>query len=74
MGRAQADECEELGRELGQMGQGCTDNQTAHRVPNEADLAYARDGTEGKNVLFDLCCESFAHFHDVALCMVLVAL
>ena len=72
--RAQADEREELGSELGQVRQSRSNDQTAHRVPNEAYLANARDGAEREDVLFDFRGQSLTHLHNVTLSVVLVAL
>ena len=74
MRRAQADEREELGSELSQVRQSRSNDQTAHRVPNEAYLANARDRAEREDVLFDFRGQSLTHLHNVTLSVVLVTL
>ena len=74
MRRAQTDVGPELGRELGQVRQGCSDYKTTKAVTYEAHLTYAGDGAEGEDVLLDFSSKPFSHFHYVALCLILVTL
>lgn len=55
MGWSQTDVGEEFWREFRQMRQGCPNDQTADWMADKADLAYAGDGAEWKDVLLDLC-------------------
>ena len=64
----------ELGRELGQVRQGCSDYKTTKTVAYEAHLTYAGDGAEGQDVLLDLSSKPLTHFHYVALCLIFVTL
>jgi hypothetical protein len=41
-------------------------------MTNEADPGETRNRTEALNILLDFVCESFSHFEDVSLCLVLI--
>ena len=56
------------------MWQGCPNDQAADWMADKADLAYAGDGAEWKDVLLDLCGKSLSHLHDISFGLVLVRL
>ena len=64
----------ELGRELSQMRQSRSNDQTAYAVTNEADLANTRNWAEGEDILLDLGGQSFSHLHYVTFRLVFITL
>ena len=55
-----------------QVGQTGADDQPAHRVSNEADLAEAEVWAVLSDIIIDLLRKSNSHLHDVSLGVLLV--